>query len=55
VTVMSPVLCLEEYRSDGKEIMVKRCPVGVLVSCVVMDPACPSYGQPYSSNGACMQ
>jgi hypothetical protein len=52
---MSPVLCLEEYRSNGKELMVKRYPVRVSVSCAVMDPACPSYEQPYSGDGACIQ
>jgi len=29
--------------------MGKRCPVGVLVSCAVMDPAGQSYGQPYNA------
>jgi hypothetical protein len=28
--------------------MVLRCPVGVLVLCVVTDPACQSNGQPYT-------
>jgi hypothetical protein len=44
---MSPVLCLKEYRSNGKEIMVRQCPVGVSVLCAVTDRACQSYGQPY--------
>jgi len=35
-------------RSNGKDIMVVRCPVSVLVLCVVTDPACQSHGQPYS-------
>jgi hypothetical protein len=30
--------------------MVKRCPVGALVSCTVMDLACQSYGQPYNGD-----
>jgi hypothetical protein len=38
----------------GEEILVKWCPVGVSVLCIVIDPACQSYGQPYSGNGACM-
>jgi hypothetical protein len=29
--------------------MGKQCPVGVLVSCAVKDPACQSYGQPYTA------
>jgi hypothetical protein len=52
---MSPMMCLKEYKSNSKEIMVKQCPVGVSVLCAVMDPACPSCGQPYGGNGACMQ
>jgi hypothetical protein len=31
--------------------MAKWCPVGVLVSCALTDPACQSYGQPYSVVG----
>jgi hypothetical protein len=32
--------------------MVLRCPVGVLVLCIVTDPACQSNGQPYTGSGA---
>jgi hypothetical protein len=28
--------------------MMIQCVVGVSVSCVMMDPACQSYGQPYT-------
>jgi hypothetical protein len=34
--------------SNVKEVMVRQCPVAVLVLCAVTDPAYQSYGQRYS-------
>jgi hypothetical protein len=34
---------------NGEELMAMQCPVSVSVLCSVIDPACQSYGQTYTS------
>jgi hypothetical protein len=46
--MMTLVWYVEEYMNNGKVVMVRQCPVAVLVLCSMTDPACQSYGKSYT-------